>query len=169
MLRYAYAHARVHELKGVGAGRGSYVGVARLTDLTSTKMKGLLVLFLFGSAMAFPPMPTGDPTAAIEGLVTRILGPSYVDKFVFKVIPDENGFDVFEVAADLEQNKPILSGNNGVALASAFNYYLKYTCNCSISWGRNGTGDQLRLPGGTVLLPKKQIRIVFPNRFRYRL
>ena len=117
--------------------------------------------------MAFPPMPEGDPTAAIEGLVTRILGASYVDKFVFKVIPaDENGFDVFELTADLEQNKPILSGNNGVALSSAFNYYLKYFCNCSISWGRNGSGDQLRMPD-TLPLPKKQIRIVFPNRFRY--
>ena len=130
-------------------------------------MKGFVVLFLFGSAMAFPPMPTGDPTAAIEGLVTRILGASYVDKFVFKVIPDENGFDVFEVTGDLEQNKPILSGNNGVALASAFNYYLKYFCNCSISWGRNGTGDQLRL-SGTLPLPKTQIRMVFPNKFRYQ-
>lgn len=117
--------------------------------------------------MAFPPMPEGDPTAAIEGLVTRILGASYVDKFVFKVIPaDENGFDVFELTADLEQNKPILSGNNGVALSSAFNYYLKYFCNCSISWGRNGSGDQLKMPD-TLPLPKKQIRIVFPNRFRY--
>ena len=130
-------------------------------------MKGFFVFFLFGSAMAFPPMPAGDPTAAIEGLVTRILGASYVDKFVFKVIPDENGFDVFEVTGDLEQNKPILSGNNGVALASAFNYYLKYFCNCSISWGRNGTGDQLRLPG-TLPLPKNQIRMVFPNKFRYQ-
>ena len=125
------------------------------------------MLFLFSSAMAFPPMPEGDATAAIEGLVTRILGASYVDKFVFKVIPaDENGFDVFELTADLDQNKPILSGNNGVALASAFNYYLKYFCNCSISWGRNGSGDQLKMPD-TLPLPKKQIRIVFPNKFRY--
>ena len=128
--------------------------------------KGIFVLFLFGSTMAFPPMPEGDPTAAIEGLVTRILGASYVDKFIFKLIPDENGFDVFELIADLDQNKPVLSGNNGVALASAFNYYLKYFCNCSISWGRNGTGDQLRMPG-ILPLPRSKIRVVFPNRFRY--
>ena len=129
-------------------------------------MVGIFVFFLLGSAVAFPPMPEGDPTRAIEGLVARILGPSYVDRFVFKVIqPDEHGFDVFELSADLQQNKPILSGNNGVALASAFNYYLKYYCNCSISWGRNGTGDQLRMPG-TLPLPKEQTRIVFPNRYR---
>ena len=78
--------------------------------------------------MAFPPMPEGDPTAAIEGLVTRILGASYVDKFVFKIIPtDENGFDVFELTADLDsrQSKPTLSGNNGVAIASAFRLLLQ--------------------------------------------
>ena len=133
----------------------------------TSKMKVIFAFLLFGSAVAFPPMPVGDPIPAIKGLVTRILGPSYVDKFIFEVIPGEHGyFDVFEVTTDFQRNKPILGGNNGVALASALNYYLKYYCNCSISWGRNGSGDQLRLPS-TLPLPPDQIRIVFPNRYRY--
>ena len=110
-------------------------------------------------------MPKGDPLPAIQGLISRILGPSYVDKFTYEVIPsDQRGDDVFEV--DTDSSKPVLRGNNGVALASAFNYYLKYFCNCSISWGRDGTGDQLRLPG-TLPLPQEKNRIVFPNRYRY--
>ena len=110
-------------------------------------------------------MPQGQPITAIRGLVSRILGPKYVASFFYVVIPDENGFDVFEVDVTLQGDKPVLRGNNGVALASAFNYYLKYFCNCSISWGRDGTGDQLRLPG-TLPLPQEKIRIVFPNRYR---
>ena len=79
-------------------------------------MKVIFAFLLFGSAVAFPPMPAGDPIPAIKGLVTRILGPSYVDKFIFEVIPGEHGyFDVFEVTTDFQQKKPILGGNNGVA------------------------------------------------------
>ena len=120
--------------------------------------------FLVSCVVALPPMPQGNPLPAIQGLVSRILGSNYVDKFTYEVIPtDQHGNDVFEV--DANSSKPVLRGNNGVALASAFNYYLKYFCNCSISWGRNGTGDQLRLPT-TLPLPQQKIRIVFPNRYR---
>ena len=120
--------------------------------------------FLVSCVVALPPMPQGNPLPAVQGLVSRILGSSYVDKFTYEIIPaDQHGNDVFEVEAN--SSKPVLRGNNGVALASAFNYYLKYFCNCSISWGRDGTGDQLRLPT-TLPLPREKIRIVFPNRYR---
>ena len=128
-------------------------------------MRGIVVFLLFGSAIAFPPMPKGDPIPAIQGLISRILGPSYVDKFVYEAISDRDGYDVFEIDVDAQQRKPVLRGNNGVAFASAFNYYLKYFCNCSISWGRNGTGDQLRLPS-PLPLPQEEIRMVFPNKYR---
>ena len=76
--------------------------------------------------------PIGDPISAIEGLVQRILGESYVGKFEHQVIPDEKGKDVFEIDADQQAKKPVLRGNNGVSLASALNFYLKYSCNCAI-------------------------------------
>ena len=123
------------------------------------------VIYLATSTVAFPPMPKGDPIPAVQGLISRILGSKYVDEFLYEVIPDQNGFDAFEVDVDIQKNKPVLRGNNGVALASAFNYYLKYYCNCSISWGRDGSGDQLRLPK-TLPLPQEKIRIVFPNKYR---
>ena len=118
------------------------------------------------AGVTFPPMPKGDPVHAVQGLVTRILAQNYVGMFTYEVISDQDGFDVFEVDTDVLDKKPVLRGNNGVALASAFNYYLKYYCNCSISWGRDGSGDQLRLPR-TLPLPQKKIRIVFPNKYRY--
>ena len=113
-------------------------------------------------------MPVGDPITAIEGLVSRILGKEYVTRFVFEVInPDPvSGNDVFEIDANTTSKKPVLRGNNGVALASAFNFYLKYNCMCSISWGRDGTGDQLNVPQ-PLPLPTSVKRMVSPVKYRY--
>ncbi len=126
----------------------------------------LIIALLLGTAASLPRTPKGDPVKAIQGLVGRILSQEWVDKFSYEVIPaTSDGFDVFEVDTDKKANRPLFRGNNGVALASAFNYYLKYYCYCSVSWGRNGTGDQLKLPS-TLPLPIKGERIVFPNRYR---
>lgn len=125
----------------------------------------LLSLFLlFGVGRSYPE-PVGDPIPAIQGLVSRILGESYVDKFDYEVISSSDGKDVFEIDANPLDKKPILRGNNGVSLASALNFYLKYSCNCSISWGRNGTGDQLKLPS-PLPLPANAQRMVSPNKYR---
>lgn len=125
----------------------------------------LLSLFLlFGLARSYPE-PVGDPIPAIQGLVSRILGESYVDKFDYEVIASSDGKDVFEIDANPLDKKPILRGNNGVSLASALNFYLKYSCNCSISWGINGTGDQLKLPS-PLPLPANTQRMVSPNKYR---
>lgn len=127
----------------------------------------LLSLFWLDTAAPLPTPPKGDPLTAIQGLVARILDQEWVDKFSYEVIPaSPDGLDVFEVDTDTEASRPVFRGNNGVALASAFNYYLKYYCSCSISWGRNGTGDQTKMPS-TLPLPSKPKRIVFPNRYRY--
>lgn len=123
-----------------------------------------LQFLLFGVARSYPE-PVGDPIPAIQGLVSRILGESYVDKFDYEVISSLDGKDVFEIDANPLDKKPILRGNNGVSLASALNFYLKYSCNCSISWGRNGTGDQLNLPS-PLPLPANAKRMVSPNKYR---
>ena len=103
----------------------------------------LLSLFVLGSH-CLPQPPKGEPIPAVQGLIERLLGKDYVAKFQYELIPSANGYDVFEL--DSSGGRPVLRGNSGVALASALNHYLKYWCHCSVSWGRNGTGDQLRLP-----------------------
>lgn len=124
----------------------------------------LSLFLLFGLARSYPE-PVGDPIPAIQGLVSRILGESYVDKFDYEVISSSDGKDAFEIDANPLDKKPILRGNNGVSLASALNFYLKYSCNCSISWGINGTGDQLKLPS-PLPLPANTQRMVSPNKYR---
>ena len=134
----------------------------------SHEMAKLFVLishFLMFMVVRSYPQPVGDPIPAIQGLVSRILGESYVDKFDYETISSYDGKDVFEIDANPLDRKPILRGNNGVSLASALNFYLKYQCNCSISWGKNGTGDQLDLPS-PLPLPENMERIVSPNKYR---
>jgi alpha-N-acetylglucosaminidase len=59
---------------------------------------------------------------------------------------NRSGHDVFEVAPGHKANQVILRGNNAVSMASAFNYYLKNYCFAHVSWGVNGTGNQLNVP-----------------------
>ena len=134
----------------------------------------LVVLSLFAVATTSSEVGTnvaagvrGNPIAAIQGLVTRLLGSQYVNRFVYEVIPaDSTGRDVFEVDWSSAQNKPVVRGNTGVSLASALNYYLKYFCYASVTWGVNGTGDQLSLPSPLPRVSQK-IRTVSPVKYRY--
>ena len=87
-----------------------------------------------------------SPVDAVKAVVSRVLWPKYVDMLQYDVIPADStmNHEVFEVPE--LAGKPRLKGNTGVSLASAFNFYLKYYCSASISWGRNGTGHQLTFP-----------------------
>jgi Alpha-N-acetylglucosaminidase (NAGLU) N-terminal domain len=53
--------------------------------------------------------------------------------------------------------KIVLRGNNGVAVASALNWYLKYFCHCQVSW----CGDNLDLPAPLPVV-KEKVRHVMP-------
>ena len=132
-------------------------------ELRSTAL--FLLLFATAYGLQRPPA-AGDPIQAIQGLVARILGEKYVSQIAYEVIdPDPStGHDIFEIDYEETAKKPVLRGNNGVALASALNFYLKYDCDCSISWGRDGSGDQLNLP---LPLPRPGfLRMVSPVKYR---
>ena len=77
-------------------------------------------------------------TAAYD-LIERVT-PGYGEQFKLELIEPEDGQDVYEI--DAEDGKVVLRGNNTVAIATAYNQYLKYTCNAHVSW----LGDQLDLP-----------------------
>ncbi len=95
----------------------------------------------------------------INNLISRVIQRPPT-QFVCELIPQENGNDVFEI--DARGDKVVLRGNNGVSLASAFNWYLKYTANCDYSeWGA-----QLNLPA-KLPLPSGKIRIVATVPYRY--
>lgn len=96
---------------------------------------------------------------ATEQLIKRVT-PEISNRFRLRIIPSEQGKDVFEVVSD--GSTIILSGNNGISLASAFNYYLKEYCKCLYSlWG-----DQMKLPL-TLPLVTQKIRKINDRELRH--
>ena len=61
----------------------------------------------------------------MTNMVGRVIGDEYKDNFIFEMrSATSTGNDVFEVE-DGADGKIVIRGNNGVSLASGFNYYLK--------------------------------------------
>lgn len=98
---------------------------------------------------------------ASMALIERVL-PGYSGNFVVRQIPDDSGKDVFEVYS--ENGKIVLSGNNGVSVASALNWYLKNHCNFELTWNGPGCGMPSSFPRDI-----DHVRKVSQHRYRYYL
>lgn len=98
---------------------------------------------------------------AAYDLIERVV-PGYGQQFTLELINPENGQDVYEIAG--RGNKVVLRGNNQVSIATAFNQYLKYTCNVHVSW----FGDQLKLPK-KLPIPKTVQRNTINGKYRVYL
>ena len=72
-----------------------------------------------------------SPAEAAAKLITRVL-PGQSSRFLCETIPQENGSDVFEIEA--KDGKIVLRGNNGISIAMAFNWYLRYTAKTNFDW-----------------------------------
>lgn len=87
-----------------------------------------------------------EATDAVMGIIARLLGESYVRNFslcVLEAPADSN--DTFEI----RRSAPGLirvCGTNGVAMAKGVYWYLQKYCHVSVTWGVDGSGNQLRVP-----------------------
>ncbi|HXF09136.1 MAG TPA: alpha-N-acetylglucosaminidase, partial [Desulfuromonadaceae bacterium] len=120
----------------------------------------LLALCLPVICPAGEPVPTSSDAPA-RALIERVL-PVKASQFIVEIIPAQDGFDVFEIES--RDGKIVLRGNNGVAVASALDWYLKYFCHCQVSW----CGDNLELPAPLPVV-KEKIRHVTPYERRVYL
>ncbi len=114
---------------------------------------------------------------AAQGLIQRVLGASRQDLTssfnLVLIAPIANQNDVFEVetrSTNASFTSVDLRGSSGVALASAFHYYLRYHCNSSVTWGRNRSGihvdSAVSQPLPTLA---SAVRIESPAQWRYYL
>lgn len=94
----------------------------------------------------------------VQGILTRWL-PAHAQHFTLEPLAADDGLDAFEIES--VGDKVVLRGSTGVAQASALNWYLKYFCNCHISWD----STQLSLPDPLPHAPKT--RMSTPYRYRY--
>lgn len=115
----------------------------------------LCLVGMAAQAAKAPAMNDKAVVKAARDLIARVT-PGYEKQYVLEVIPADaqSGEDVFEV--DARKGKVVLRGNNPVALASAFHWYLKYTCKAQLSW----FGDQLNLPERLPLPAAKERRTI---------
>ena len=117
-------------------------------------------LLIFGILLFYWPNMQAQPDLnSSRALLTRII-PRQASRFTIQQIPTEKNKDVFEI--ETANNKIILRGNDGVAIASALYYYLNEYCHAQITW--NGTN--LTLPA-TLPFPHKKIHKVTPYEYRY--
>jgi alpha-N-acetylglucosaminidase len=120
--------------------------------------------FLLPALLLGPVPKNSAEIAAIQaasGLVSRIL-PRQAGLFTIELIPSADGRDVFELES--REDQIILRGNNGVAIAAALNWYLKYFCQCQISL----QAKQLKLPEPLPPVQPK-VRRLSQARWRYFL
>lgn len=105
------------------------------------------------------------PVRETKNLIDRITGEGSSERFILETIPadEETGNDVYEVGWDVEEKKPVLRGNDGVSLATAYNYYLKYFAYLDFPYV--GACD-LKLPEEMPVVDE-EIRIVFPYEYRH--
>ena len=73
-----------------------------------------------------------DPVFAVQGLISRVLGPQALHRFQLEAIAaDPSGLDVFEQGSN--GSLVVLRGSCGSSLAVALNTYLKYQVTCTPS------------------------------------
>src|SRR5574338_1162140 len=102
-----------------------------------------------------------SPVKAVKDLLSRIV-PDHAAQFQIEIIDRENNKDVFEI--ETMNNKIVLRGNNGVAIASALYYYLNRFCYAQITWN----GINMKLPA-TLPTPTEKIHRSSPYKYRYYL
>ncbi|MES2417702.1 MAG: alpha-N-acetylglucosaminidase [Bacteroidota bacterium] len=128
-------------------------------------MKIIAVAFLFvisfTQSLNAQSNALGGQQEAVKNLIKRII-PKQANFFEVKFIPQKNNKDIFSL--ERHQNKVLLSGSNGVAIASALNYYLKNFTNCELSWN----GSNLKLPK-VLPFPQQKITKQTPYQYRYNL
>ena len=113
------------------------------------------------SAAGTQPRGGTSTLQAARDLIGRVL-PDRAKAVTLELIPADGGRDVFEIEG--QGGRVTLRGNNGVALASALNWYLKYSCGCHVSL----KARQLRVPSPLPSVQPK-IRRVSQDRWRYFL
>lgn len=149
-------------------GNSGYCGMA----IKMPRRSGCCLFLLFVSCLfvtaycKFPTLDhiktkTSDKTQgrAVVELLKRLLG-NRSTEFIVSVNRSlsNDSLDVCELRST-KNNKIVAIGSTGVAVASGIYNYLKYFCNCHVSW----SGDQLALPRP---LPKLTgvLRINTPHR-----
>ncbi|MBI3567848.1 MAG: alpha-N-acetylglucosaminidase [Gemmatimonadetes bacterium] len=121
----------------------------------------LLMQVLTGVSAAAGPAPQRpvDVVHAASSLIQRVV-PRQAEYFVVEQIPNEAGLDVFEVES--RGDRVVLRGSNGVAIASALNWYLEHVAGITIAIPLRPVTLAVPLPRASA-----KVRVATPYKYRY--
>ena len=143
-----------------------------------------LGLMLVGISQASPSDITsnGAPPGplwitAAQDVLNRLI-PAHASNFILKASPPQqhpqkqyllDGLhdDTFTVSAS--NGTVTVTGSSGVALTSGAYWYLKEVTKCQVTWGNNGTGDQLNLPATLPDVSSTTISSSVPIRYAWNM
>ena len=99
----------------------------------------------------------------VYGIIDRNIGEEYRDWFTFAIEKNtENDNDFFTVGPDAATGKILVTGNDGIALASGLNYYLEEYCNVQVA----EQTSQVKMPAAIVPM-EEAVRCETPYKVRY--
>ena len=129
----------------------------------------MLLLALAASSVYSTTYAGPTPADAVRSLLARQLGAKATSLFELESCAGaSSGLDAFELAEGSAPGSVTVRGSTTSSLASGVLWYLKYTANASVSWGVDGTGDNLNGVRAAVKLPApKPLRVESKAKWRY--
>ncbi len=122
------------------AGRPIAIRFSNLTDLGAAGWSGTVMIDDIEIEPVTSPVAANTATTtSVRNVINRLL-PGRGSEFTFEMIGPDAGRDVFEIEAG-PANTVVIRGNRILSLTSGFNWYLKHTADCHVSWN----GNQLNL------------------------
>ncbi|QTD36380.1 alpha-N-acetylglucosaminidase [Polaribacter batillariae] len=89
-------------------------------------------ILLLTALLIFNCTTKNEGVNALDQLTVRILGKEKAKNFIFEKTVSITDKDKFTI--DFKDGKVLIKGNSNIALASGFNWYLRYFTNSHISW-----------------------------------
>ena len=121
--------AQLSEVRIHGTATGENTG-----DLRTGSIDEVLDIKPFSETEYAAPITKDETIENVYGIVERNVGTEYRDWFTFVVAENtENDNDYFTIGQDPLTGKIVITGNDGVSLASGLHYYLREFCDCQIT------------------------------------
>lgn len=103
-----------------------FIFVVTMTLLMKPSHVTLLIFMTLSISQLF----SNNTITESKDLIERVL-PGHSSQFIIKTVKSKPDF--FEIS-HTPQGKIVLKGNNGISIATAFNWYLKYVAHLSYDW-----------------------------------
>lgn len=165
---YRFIRVLVEFVSGKGTAALSEIRVhgtpteTNISDLRSGSVEEILGIKAYDETEYAKPITEEETIENVYGIIDRTVGSAYRGWFTFAISPNTlNNNDYFTVE-NTSDGKILITGNDGVMLASGLNYYYKNYCNVCITEQANN----VTMPGSVVKVDSP-VRRETPYKIRY--